>query len=220
MKRFPVIAALAVVLAVALAMGGCGGSEGGDKDTGGSVEEVKADVGPAEVAPEEVAPEEVAPEDKVTPPLEEIIADVGEDTTPVEDVQEDTGPPPIDVVEDLPEDLGPEDIPAAEIVPGTACMNDADKAIAADAGAQAKMTTCTKDCYWGGEDIECINACIETETGLSADCSACFGLLAECTVLSCAVCVVDASTQECADCRNEKCSDPMLECSGIDISEN
>jgi len=219
-KTFSVAAILAMGLALSLALGGCGSSDGDDKDTGGAVEEVKADAGPSEVAPEEVAPEEVAPEDQTAPP-EEVIEEVTEDIQAPEDIQEDTGTPPIDVVEEVEPEIEPEDIQPEEIIPGDACLSDEDKAIAADAGAQAKIVQCLKTCYLDlGEDTACVIQCIADETGLSPACSECFGYLGECTVLSCPVCIADSSTQECADCRNEKCSDTMLECSGVDISAN
>ncbi len=62
---------------------------------------------------------------------------------------------------------------------------------------------------------DCIAACISGRTGLSTQCTACYGSIAACSTAFCiAPCVQDPGSQACADCALENCID-VNACTGF-----
>ena len=62
---------------------------------------------------------------------------------------------------------------------------------------------------------DCIAQCISDQTGLSAQCTACYGSIAACSTAFCvAPCVEDPASQECAECALENCID-VNACTGF-----
>ena len=62
---------------------------------------------------------------------------------------------------------------------------------------------------------DCIARCISNETGLSFQCTSCYGSIAACSTAFClAPCLEDAGGQECANCALENCID-VNACTGF-----
>ena len=62
---------------------------------------------------------------------------------------------------------------------------------------------------------DCIAACISGRTGLSTQCTACYGSIAACSTAFCiAPCIQDPGSQACADCALENCID-VNACTGF-----
>ena len=62
---------------------------------------------------------------------------------------------------------------------------------------------------------DCIAACISGRTGLSMQCTSCYGTIAACSTAFCiAPCVADPSSAECANCALENCID-VNACTGF-----
>ena len=62
---------------------------------------------------------------------------------------------------------------------------------------------------------DCIAACISARTGLSTQCTSCYGTIAACSTAFCiAPCVADPGSEECATCALENCID-VNACTGF-----
>jgi hypothetical protein len=96
-----------------------------------------------------------------------------------------------------------------------ACTNDADKTIIEGdkAGLQKKVGDCATK-YLGQDGPT--NDCIKEQTGLSADCSKCFGDEVSCAVKNCMnECLADQQSQACTDCRAKNCDPAFETCAGL-----
>jgi hypothetical protein len=107
------------------------------------------------------------------------------------------------------------------------CVNGADQAIFDELGAeigeivagcgQPPSTPCGGELglVLGGDTSEgaatalgdCIAQCVSDDTGLSTECTSCYGLITVCTIGSpcLAICAPDPGSAECATCSTEQC---------------
>ena len=74
------------------------------------------------------------------------------------------------------------------------------------------MTTCGTKCFGASA---CVAKCIMGKEGYSADCSACFGDLGACTEKHCLSKCIGGASKACADCQDEYCVTPWVNCTGI-----
>jgi hypothetical protein len=82
---------------------------------------------------------------------------------------------------------------------------------------------CVPGCFTraaGAARQTCINNCIQGPTRvngeISAGCTACYALAADCTVVNCtSVCLADSSSPECIACQCDNCSADTVACTGI-----
>lgn len=97
-----------------------------------------------------------------------------------------------------------------------ACTNEADLAILGAIDSEAVATTCAMGCVAEAAPAACTDACIATETGLSAPCVACFVALVTCIIDNCVgLCAVAPDGAECDACRREHCVPAFTACSGL-----
>ncbi|MFT6396262.1 MAG: hypothetical protein ACJAYU_001005 [Bradymonadia bacterium] len=99
-----------------------------------------------------------------------------------------------------------------------ACTNSADTIVLAETGTDAitgVMGDCSIGCFSGGDPASCISECVEGDTGLSADCSACFGATGACTLSSCLFDCISPDSPGCASCVESSCGEAFSECAGL-----
>jgi hypothetical protein len=77
-----------------------------------------------------------------------------------------------------------------------------------------KMSGCAFSCF-SSSDPDCQTNCVQTETGLSEPCSACFGENISCTVSSCALQCISPDSAGCASCQATNCAPAFADCAGI-----
>jgi hypothetical protein len=96
-----------------------------------------------------------------------------------------------------------------------ACTNDGDMAILGSTDVAGTMGSCSYDCF-GNSDVEaCVAACMAETTGLSAECSACFGGVSACAMTSCAMSCYDPTSEACLACIQESCGPDFEVCAGV-----
>lgn len=94
-----------------------------------------------------------------------------------------------------------------------ACTTEADVAIICDSGFSEAVAACGTGNLMGGP--EAIAMCVVDETGLSSECSACFGATTQCTIENCLTdCATDPLSDACTTCRAENCDAAFNECAG------
>eukprot|EP00727_Mastigamoeba_balamuthi_P012947 m51a1_g8275 hypothetical protein (122) ;mRNA; f:77325-77761 len=95
------------------------------------------------------------------------------------------------------------------------CDNAADRAVFAAQRStfHASLQQCSVSC-WGAKD--CVTNCVVRSTGLSASCSLCFGLDAQCMARYCIRdCAIAPSSQACLNCHTSRCAPAMISCTGV-----
>ena len=101
---------------------------------------------------------------------------------------------------------------------GDACNNTADLAILEEGEVTAAMGTCMPGCMMSEDLADCVADCLAEDTGLSAECSACFGETAACTFDNCLTeCSGGGDDPECMACVDEQCGDAFEACSGVPL---
>ena len=96
-----------------------------------------------------------------------------------------------------------------------ACNNEDDLAALAEAEPFAVAQACVLDAGCDN-DHECLSACIADQTGVSEDCSLCWGDLALCGVDHCLlICYLDPEGDDCTGCLNDLCKPAFETCAGI-----
>lgn len=96
-----------------------------------------------------------------------------------------------------------------------ACVGAMDYAIITTTdGLADKMSGCAFSCF-SSSDPDCRTNCVQTETGLSDACSACFGENIACTVASCALQCISPDSPGCASCQATNCAPAFADCAGI-----
>lgn len=83
-------------------------------------------------------------------------------------------------------------------------------------------TTCTLGaCLLESDLAGCVGACVEEETGLSADCAFCFGLASLCVVENCtSECQADPESAECEACQvDADCGGTFEDCAGFEVPD-
>lgn len=173
--------------------------------------------------------------------------DVPVPDTPVADSADDPGwtdpgPGPIDVPGDAPRDPGvdhdaqdadptdpgrdipdvPKD-PGADLPPAGACTGPGDSAIldGPPLDWQGFLAECGQPCFMVPDLAGCLSPCIAERTGLSPECSACFGAEFQCIAQSCmASCVTGPGgtagidDDACTTCRVALCDPAFEQCAG------
>jgi len=124
-------------------------------------------------------------------------------------------PPPIDTPVD--QCVNPADSMALEEAGGAGAVGQ----LAADCPATSCGAQLTDVLTSGGSDAarialgDCLAQCITDATGLSRDCTDCYGSIAACSTSFCLQpCAADPGSEECAQCALENCPDLGL-CTGI-----
>ena len=98
-----------------------------------------------------------------------------------------------------------------------ACTNSADLATLSALDFNTASSTCASGCISGG-GAPCFADCIETNYGISAGCSDCFGGVFSCTIASCLFNCISPSSPACQTCLATNCGAGFTECAGIPLS--
>ncbi len=187
--------------------------------------DVQEEPAPPDPAPDVAAPDTVAPADvpgptpDAAPPTPEIIGEIVDQPTPdVDQPTPDVDQPAPDVIPDVGEEPDIQ-VPGPDVEPSAgACDNAADLHILetqGDTAVQDAMGTCAMRCLMGGTPT-CHTDCVRDETGLSQQCSECFGAMLECTMDHCALpCATNASGPNCISCMEDNCYDGFEACAGM-----
>lgn len=191
--------ALAVLLALPLMAAGCGGDDGdGMADSGGPSEGGTA-LGTTGSSPSE------GTEEGTTGGA----TSGGSQTSEPGDGSSSTGPGE--------GSTGSETTSAGssgeEPPPVDACTNEADMAILDAVDEDMIAGDCALQ---SGGNTESAVMCIQEATGLSDDCTTCFGLVISCVFAECLPQCFDPSSAECVECRADNCDAAFVECSGIE----
>lgn len=97
------------------------------------------------------------------------------------------------------------------------CLNDEDMAILGNPEntLEEAIGGCAFMCMSESDIEACLQECIQDETGLSADCTACFVMFLGCSMANCSEeCVADPDSVECEECQDEFCWDAFEVCTG------
>lgn len=98
--------------------------------------------------------------------------------------------------------------------PSGACTNAADTSIHESMDVNAAVQSCASSCLGAAM---CVTDCVVRDTGLSRPCSQCYGDVAGCTVMNCALqCIGGGDSPACMMCRDEMgCTEGFSRCSGF-----
>jgi hypothetical protein len=194
MTRTSILAILALAVAPACSDSGGGGGSDSDTDT-----DTDSDTGT----------------DTGTDTSTDTSTDTGTDTST--DTSTDTG---TDTSTDTGTDTTTDTGTDTSTDTAGACGNTGDLAIIGATDVGAALYACTLGCASDADPEGCTAACVATDTGLSAGCSACYGALGTCTVASCLTdCAGDPTSSACVDCTTASCGDAFTACSGVPIDE-
>ena len=189
--------ALAVLVALPLMAAGCGGDDGdgmADSDpSGGSTALGTTGSSPSEGTEEGTTGSATSGGSETSEPGDgSSSTGPGEGSTGSETSAGSSGeePPPVD-----------------------ACTNEADMAILDAVDEDMIAGDCALQ---SGGNTESAVMCIQEATGLSDDCTTCFGLVISCVFAECLPQCFDPSSVECVECRAENCDAAFAECSGIE----
>ena len=98
------------------------------------------------------------------------------------------------------------------------CVNEADLAIYGQLDGNVEWNKCVPGAPSGMgclADVACNTACVSANTGLSMECSSCFGELVACLIGNCAgVCGNGGGTPECSACVEQSCGEGYRGCFG------
>ncbi|MEM9458682.1 MAG: hypothetical protein AAGF11_31185 [Myxococcota bacterium] len=100
-----------------------------------------------------------------------------------------------------------------EPLPVDACTNEADMAILDAVDEDMIAGDCALQ---SGGNTQSAIMCIQEVTGLSDDCTTCFGLVISCVFAECLPQCFEPSAAECVECRADNCDADFVECSGIE----
>lgn len=83
-------------------------------------------------------------------------------------------------------------------------------------GANAEVGECVPGCNMSEDIATCVSDCLAEATGLSEECSACFGAVTGCAMENCmAECGSDPTGEECLACIDENCGADFETGSGL-----
>lgn len=136
------------------------------------------------------------------------------DTTEPDTTEPDATEPDVTEPDTSEPDVTEPDTTEPDTSEDGACTNREDLAtLAASRDLEDAIGTCARSCIRGGE--ACATPCIEEETGLSTECSTCFGQIIECTINNCALQCISPSNPACTRCQADNCQPAFVECSGV-----
>ncbi len=98
------------------------------------------------------------------------------------------------------------------------CLSNSDAEIVLSGQTEGVAEECAFGCFEGGEDLsDCTTGCVAAETGLSRQCSSCYGLTVECVFTNCiGECIEDPNSAVCLECQADAgCDDQFVNCSGL-----
>ncbi|MSP71831.1 MAG: hypothetical protein EXR76_06570 [Myxococcales bacterium] len=98
-----------------------------------------------------------------------------------------------------------------------ACTNDADDTVMRENRRWRDVgSACGLACLGQMMQQPCVNACVVTQTGLSARCSGCYGAWVSCVGALCIIpCGFNDDAVDCAECRERLCDVPLEICGGF-----
>jgi len=97
-----------------------------------------------------------------------------------------------------------------------ACTNEPDLEIFDSTDLVAAMTNCLPGCIYGDLAV-CVAVCVAEDTGLSAECSACFGDTAWCGATNCMYDCGEPMSEGCLTCIAESCGSAFETCAGVPL---
>eukprot|EP00474_Spongospora_subterranea_P010726 CRZ11184.1 hypothetical protein [Spongospora subterranea] len=96
------------------------------------------------------------------------------------------------------------------------CNNDHDLTITANKIEMKKTTTMCGRKYQA--NVKKTAECVHNESGISDECSLCYGQDAACTMKACLlVCMIDSASFKCEECSYQHCGRQMQQCVGFTI---
>jgi hypothetical protein len=100
----------------------------------------------------------------------------------------------------------------------TTCQNDNDCEAVESGEARLSAQSCGLGCLQDDEPGECAVSCIVEETGVSAECAACYAGSVQCATENClAECAADPASLDCNECQIDAgCRSDFNDCSGLD----
>jgi hypothetical protein len=101
------------------------------------------------------------------------------------------------------------------------CENDNDCPIVSSGAARAAAQSCGISCLMAGDPSQCANDCVVADTGLSAECAACYTGIVACSSENCLTeCLADPAGAACAQCQVDAgCRAAFDQCSGLPPSQ-
>jgi len=114
-------------------------------------------------------------------------------------------------------DTGTDTDTETESDPVDACINSSDSTIIGGTDVEAEAITCGLGCVGEPDVSGCTADCVSTETGLSDDCSECYGDMVECSVTECFTeCISDPTSVACTNCQDSSgCTAAFDLCTGL-----
>lgn len=99
-----------------------------------------------------------------------------------------------------------------------ACDNTADRAIIDNPNVDQDAITgeCSRNCFTATAFVTCVAQCVNEQTGLSDNCSNCYGQTAECGKTNCLMACMGGASPECETCLDENCHPAFVECAGVE----
>ena len=74
------------------------------------------------------------------------------------------------------------------------------------------LQNCAENCFGAGA---CAASCLQSQSGLSAPCTSCFGDDINCTQTHCmSLCMMNPSSADCLACNKQYCTPALETCSG------
>jgi len=97
------------------------------------------------------------------------------------------------------------------------CQNDTDCSLVRSGQARSTASTCGIGCIGDDDEAQCGADCVVAESGLTADCAACYVAIVNCSRDNCLVeCASDPEGADCFDCQvTNGCRADFDECSGL-----
>jgi len=111
----------------------------------------------------------------------------------------------------------PAGMDAGATAPAGACTNAADAARFAslgEAGVDQGISGCIGSCLVPGPAC---GMCIQTATGFTAECTACFSDIVACTVMNCVANCINPADPACETCRVDNCGAAFEACAGLPL---
>ncbi|MFT4572159.1 MAG: hypothetical protein ACI91F_003057, partial [Candidatus Binatia bacterium] len=97
-----------------------------------------------------------------------------------------------------------------------ACTNATDDVVHENFVLLDEAVTCTIACLSDPSRESCIQGCLVTSTGATAECSGCYAASSECGLQNCAgQCAIDQSAPPCLACLDTHCFEAFDDCTGF-----